>query len=496
MPNDAAAVVLDNWVPLATGIRIRGGSYRVASIGDPVVSLFSYRTGGSHSIFAASDTDIYDVTAPADPDVAPTASVTSQTEGYYSTQQIGTAGGNFLYAVNGADEAQLYDGSAWTAINGASTPAITGVGTDDLSQVWLYASRLFFVEQSTTRAWYLDVDSVGGAATSFDLRAIFQKGGSLLFGASWSTSDAGDGLDDRCIFVSDQGEVAVYVGTNPSSASTWAKQGLYKIPKPLGKNAFTRVAGDVLVATVEGLVSIASATTRDAAALSLAAVSAPIEPDWRLEASRRQSIGWEIAKWDEGNLGIITNPTENPESVTPQCFVVNLETGAWSRFTGWDARCVTVVNGTAYFGNNDGRILEVERGGDDDGALYTMQVCYHPETLGSPASHKVALMGRATFISSMAFNPKISVSVNYGREFPSAPPSVTPSDASLWDSAVWDSAVWDGASPAYVRTQWVSLGRDGFAFSPQVQISSGAAVATDAELIAFDMLYQMGGPVV
>lgn len=32
------------------------------------------------------------------------------TGGYYSTAMIGTVGGDYLYAVNGANKPQLYDG--------------------------------------------------------------------------------------------------------------------------------------------------------------------------------------------------------------------------------------------------------------------------------------------------------------------------------------------------------------------------------------------------
>ncbi|MFK5282932.1 hypothetical protein ACI3PL_25530, partial [Lacticaseibacillus paracasei] len=58
--------------------------------------------------------------------------------------------------------------------------------------------------------------------------------------------DAGDGLDDKCVFVSSEGEVAVYEGTNPGSAADWRKAGVYQITRPLGQNAKVSAGGDLL----------------------------------------------------------------------------------------------------------------------------------------------------------------------------------------------------------------------------------------------------------
>ncbi|TIR78102.1 MAG: hypothetical protein E5X19_32465, partial [Mesorhizobium sp.] len=75
-----------------------------------------------------------------------------------------------------------------------------------LSFVWTYRSREFFIEKNTLTAWFLPVDAISGAASDFSLAGVFQKGGSLLCGGTWSL-DAGDGVDDKCVFISTKGEV-------------------------------------------------------------------------------------------------------------------------------------------------------------------------------------------------------------------------------------------------------------------------------------------------
>ena len=63
-------------------------------------------------------------------------------------------------------------------------------------------------------AWYLDIDAVGGLLHQIPLSGSASGGGHLLFGAVWSL-DAGDGADDKCVFVTDLGEVLVFTGSNP-----------------------------------------------------------------------------------------------------------------------------------------------------------------------------------------------------------------------------------------------------------------------------------------
>src|SRR5690606_5522465 len=139
--------------------------------------------------------------------------------------------------------------SSWLTVNGTSSPrSITGVDTDTLSHVWKYSSRLWFVGEDMS-AWYLPALAVGGAATEFPLQGVFSKGGALLFGAAFSY-DAGDGLDDYCVFFTTEGEFALYQG---DPADTMTKVGVYEIGRPLHKNAHFRAGGDVGVLTDDGI---------------------------------------------------------------------------------------------------------------------------------------------------------------------------------------------------------------------------------------------------
>lgn len=483
------AAVLDNWFPTATGCRVRAGSRKFATIGGTVTAILPYVNGDSWHLFAADESHLYDVTSPADPNTAPAAAVSGLLSGDWSYTQFSTPGGTFLIAVNGADTRQIFDGTAWT-----TSPSITATGAAPFSHVWIFKNRPFFVESGTLNAWYLDPQAIGGTATKFPLGGIFRFGGTLLFGATWSYESQGGGLNDACVFVTTEGEAAVYEGTDPSSVSTWALKGVYRIGRPLGKNASFKAGGDLAIATDDGLVSISQALVRDQAALAANAVSYPIEQEWRLEATqRRTAASWSIALWPTKQMAIVAMPTYL--SLSPICFVVNIRTGAWGRYTGWDTRCLGMMNNRMFFGTGAGTIMEAETGGTDDGATYTASMLPLFEDFGDASAVKYARMVRPTVLTTVNVSTAPFVAADYVTALPSAPspaPSV-PSSSSAWGVAKWGRSKWEPSRAAARRGEWASVNGAGRALAAGVQISVSSAASPSIELVSLDLLYERGG---
>lgn len=480
-PIPQSALVLDNFIPTSTGAQVRGGTALHATLPDAVTSMFTYDAGGVSKSFAADANGIYDTTSPGDPAVALTAAVGSQTSGYWTFTQFGTTGGEYIIGCNGTDTPQKFDGSTW------STVSVTGPTPSDLSFVWQFKNRLFFIESGTKSAWYLSVDTIGGSLTKFSLASIFEDGGDLMIGGSWSY-DAGDGMGDRCVFISTLGEVAVYQG---SSALDWSIVGRYKMPAPLGKNAWMKAGGDIIVATVEGMVPMSGVVSKDPAALSLAAVSRAVEPDWKTEVSARGTKPWDVTRWDELNLAMVSMPSPG-STVDNIVFIVNVETGAWSRFTGWDCQCATVSNAQLYWGDSDGLIYAAETGGSDNGSIYTCTYVAPFEAVGDAVMLKSITLAKAWFRARRNFEPKLSVSQDYGITLPVAPDSVADGATDTWDSGVWDTAVWDSGNAYSLTTEWVSIAGFGDVFAAQVQITFGVSFKPDAELIKMRLVGENG----
>jgi len=93
----------------------------------------------------------------------------------------------------------------------------------------------------------------------------------------------------------------------------------------------------------------------------------------------------------------------------------------------------------------------------------------------------------------LVFPAKVSASVNYQINLPTAPSSVGNYTVDEWDSGLWDVAQWDAGTTQTVATKWQSIGKAGFSVSPQIQITCGVTPFPRTELITYDIIYERGG---
>ena len=178
MPKENA-VVMDNWFPGTEKVELRRGSASHATgMTGSVETLLEYNgVDGSQELFAANNGSIYDVTTAG----AIGAAVASGfSNNRFQQVQIGTSGGQFLLAMNGADTPKTYNGSTW-ADAGMTGPTIANL-------IWcnLHQRRLWFGEKDSLSAWYLAVNSITGAATEFPMAGIASKGGYIMAMATWT----------------------------------------------------------------------------------------------------------------------------------------------------------------------------------------------------------------------------------------------------------------------------------------------------------------------
>jgi len=491
-PKPGGAEVLTNWFPTPEGCRMRRGSSKHASMGDEATYLTVYRSGSIEKLFGATPTDIYDVSSPADPDTPPSAAVSGKTSGYWSSVQFATTGGDFLVMVNGADDMEQFDGSSWLTVNATSSPrAITGVDTADISHVWKFKNYLFMVKSGTMDAYYLPVGTVAGAATLFTLGGVFHLGGELLYGATWSI-DSGDGIDDYCVFITTEGEVAVYQGTNPATAADFALVGVYRIGRPLGKNAWFKAGGDIAILTDDGIVPMSSVMKLDRSGLKKVAITYPIEEAWRQIVNERDTgvRPFTCVLWQSETMLVIGIPASGgQEKVT---FVANARTGAWAPYVGWDIRCLAIFDDKLFFGTRDGSVVRGEITGADRGAPYTATVVPKFVSFGSPAE-KSALAARVIARANNAFTPQLFANADYEVDIPIGLDADPDGDGNLWDVGIWNQSTWGGSAMAKRRqSEWQTVLASGQALAPGLSITSGRTAAPDVELIELDLQFEVG----
>lgn len=485
-PPKDGAWVLDNFFPTASGARVRGGKRLHATLDDEPVRMFTYLSGDNATLFASTETDIFDITAPADAEVTPTAWLGSQTSGDWSDVQISTAGGDFLVCVNGADSGFVWDGSTIEQYGGG-TYSITGVTSSNLTHVGLFGSRLFFCEKNSMNVWYLPVDSIAGTATKFPLGSVFNRSSKVLFTGTWSLS-AGDGLQDLFFAVSEEGEVAIYEGYDPA---VWSIVGVYEIGRPIDKHAWTKVGADVLIMTTVGLVPLSQAITKDLAQLSEGTASLNIEDAWRDAITNRSgSRATPIIYWKGESLLLIgTEATATGGNVS---FVLNPRTKAWSRYIGWDVICGAVSEDNLYFAEEDGLVYQGEVTGSDAGTAY--QAHYVPmfSTCDVPNIKHVQQVN-AVFRGSVSVNWGANVNADFTVPDPSPNLALPePSTAALWGSFTWGSFTWGGGSRRETTSTWKNVRGKGFAVAPSILLTSNSTAAPEVEVMATQIRYEVG----
>jgi hypothetical protein len=338
------------------------------------------------------------------------------------------------------------------------------------------------------------------------------KGGKLLCGFTWSI-DAGDGIDDKCVFMTDQGELLIFTGSDPSNAANWRQEGRYQTSVPLGMNAWQPVGGDVLIATVDGIIPISASITKDSAQLELAAITRAIKPMWRNEVNAKRSLPWTMCKWDEYGGLFVTWPGGTPGNW--RCAVVNIATGAWARFVGWDVMCFVRMRGDMFFGTQTGTIMQADRTGYDNGVPYTATMVGGWEMFQSQSSTVTWRQSRASFTSRAGepFQPQLSATTDYVIVIPPAPSAAPdPGPLDVWDQGLWGPAgsgsappsapdiaqyaQWDQPAPSTptVRsTMWVSIGYTGFSHAPICQVTIAQQSTPDVELISIAATFEMAG---
>ncbi len=401
------------------------------------------------------------------------------------TQTSATAGTLRLGAIT---LGPFQNNEALTSASGAATAdgasaagsaiTITNVATAALNQVWLFKERLFFVEKDSLSVWYLPVKSLGGAASEIDLGAVFRRGGRLMFGATWSL-DSGSGLDDVCIFVTTNGEVAVYQGTDPASAATWSLTGVYDISAPLNKHAFFKAGGDLAILTLDGIIPLSEALKRDRAALQAVAISYPIEDAWKAAvANATTAFPVTATLWQSQAMLLIGVPGR-----TSTAYVANARTGAWCRYTGWDVRCGAVANDDLYFGTSDGKVMQGETGGSDNGAQYTGIYVPKFTTAGSPVK-KVLNHAGATFLCAGVPQFRMVGLADYVVPSLTVPQTVVSNESSTWGTGVWGTFVWGGSAAAEPFDQWKTVRAVGHSISHAFLVTANQAPKPIFEILS------------
>lgn len=478
-PTDAVSLV--NIFPTTTECALRNGYSEFATgISGQVESLMNYAGATSEKLYAIASGKIYDVTSGG---AVGAAAVSGLTNSRFNYCNVTTSGGNFLYCANGLDKPYLFDGTTWTAIDGGSVPAITGVTTTTLKSPIVFKNRVWFIQKDTLKTWYLPTSAVGGAAAAVDMSAVAQLGGYIVAHCTW-TIDAGSGLDDYYVAVTNHGEVIVYQGTDPSSSTTWSLKGVYRVGAPVGDRCLFKFAGDVLMISQDGVLPLASAVQSSRVNPRVALTD---KIQWAVSeavTSYGATFGWQVVYYAKANQLWMNVPV----AVGNQSqYVMNTISRSWCEFQGWAANCWEIFQDQPYFGGN-GIVGKAWDGNTDAGVAITGHALQAFNGYGAAGRRKRVTMARPVFRASGT--PSISAAINFDFDTSDNTTvlSFTPVTYATWGSATWDVDVWGGALTVW--QPWQGCAGEGFYAAPAVKIQSSG---NDVRWVSTGLVMEVGG---
>lgn len=456
---ESEAIVMDNYMPQETKVVLRKGYKRYVSLPHRVQTLVEYKAAtGNNSLFAFAGGTVYDISSKEDvKDFEKTFS-----SNIWQTCQFK----NRLFAVNGSDKPQTY----YLDDNGVGVwenAAFEGVNLipEKLIQVTPSKQRLWFVEKGSMKAWYNEgVSEIKGNLLSFDMTTVATMGGYLVAVACW-TQDGGQGIDDLTVFITSEGEVLIYAGSNPNNADDWHLKGVYKMSRPIGYQCTMQYQGDVVIISEEGYVPLSKALPLQGANASQIAFSDKIRG---LALSRTQNgqnkDGWQGILYSRGGYALFNVPIAQQF----EQHVINLNSGAWCRFTGIRSFCWGLYQKRLYFGSDDGVML-FDEGYSDNGMPIVGRVEQAFSNLGTHLLKKIQLLNPRTK-STTPYALVVYTNTDFDTQDQVGGENIGTAGTALWNALSWSSfkspsgTKW-ATLQGSIRSQWIGNNATGFKVS-------------------------------
>ena len=456
--SEGYAVVLDNWIPGAGACFVRGGSKTLISQGsESIDTLFSF----NGELYFVTDGVIYN--SNINSTQAPVSVKAGLSNSVINTETYK----NVILLCNGED-APMRITTSGLVEDIIFTSGITD--PHELVGANSFKGRMFYHKEEGG-FYYCEANSYQGELTYFDLSPQVDSTAVLKQIFQWS-NDAGDGVDDYCVFLFDNGQALVYQGTDPSSFDQWAIVGKYNMGRPLSIRSHCSFMGDEIVLTRSGWQNFKNAFStgeyRDVGVGKNVGFWAVQEAD--RNANR---FGWEVDFFPEDKLVIVNIPTSEQQSIQ---HVMNTNTMAWSTFSGWNAKTFCAFDGRMFFGSCDGKIVQCLTNTDDDGTEIITNAVPAYNYLGSRANQKL-VTGLAPVTTCRHFEMLgIQATSDY-----KTPPDFTlsyqvpPPGSTDWGSE-WGSP-WTSGLNAESRRDWRSANKFGYAHSYRMRtISKGQII--------------------
>ena len=295
-------------------------------------------------------------------------------------------------------------------------------------------------------------------------------------------------MDDNLAFITSNGEVIVYRGTDPSSEATWALAGVWKLGSPIGTRSMLKWSGDLLILTYDGLLPMAQALQssrldpRVALSNKIQGAITQATTDY---GGSHAAVGWQVYYNAKRNAVWINVPVL--EGSQQQQYVMNTITTSWCQFTGWEANVWETFSDDPYFGGNG----FVGKAWDTTYADHTSNIVTNVfqafNYFGSRGVKKYFTRARPSIFTNGTPAVNVGINVDFNLDNTSASLIYTPNSVGLWGVALWDTGIW-GAG-LQITNNW--QGVTGIGYCASINMNS-ASQGLQIEWASTDVVYQSG----
>lgn len=496
-PNEA--IFLKNIYPSRYGCRVRSGyaefATNVGTGGTRTVLPYVGSTDSANKLFACGEDAIYDITSGGAAPASALAFGTVDTEsGYGQWTLYVTNAGHFMVYCDESNGYKLYTESTglWTTVTlGGGAGQVTPQDPATFAGCVIFKSRLWFIERDSASAWYLPVGSITGTVTEFNFGNKFKHGGTLVALYNW-TIDGGEGIDDYLVAISSTGDVVIYKGNDPSSASDFIQHGQWYIGQtPVGRRIAGSFGGELYILSAYGLIPLTKLIAGALIQEEDIYVSRKINPLINEQmAASRTTLGWEVKLVPSDNLLMISAPKRTGLDYIQ--FVQSLNTQGWAAFIDIPYLTAEVYLDNFYIGDAGNRVL-LYTGNSDNVSLagtggvdieFSLLQTFQEE--GAVGNYKRTQFIRPVFIASAAPAYIAEVRYDYNLAELFGAPSASSISGALWDTGIWDATLWS------VELATVDPLRGGSGMGRTIAVGIQGNVQAEAILVRTDLYKDEG----
>lgn len=497
-PEDA--IFLYNMVPSSYGTKVRTG-YRewctnVGTDGVRTVIPFTASAFSSNRLFACASDAIYNVSSSTDTPTAEISFLTvNDSSGLGKWTNYTTLAGHFCLYCDETNGYYVYteSGATWAKVAmGAGANEISGINPALFVDVVIYKSRAWFVEKDSASAWYLDAGSIFGAATEFNFGSKFKHGGTLAALYTW-TVDGGEGTDDYLVAISTGGDVILYKGNDPDTATDFLQHGQWYIgPPPVGRRLAGSFGGEIYLLSSYGIIPLTRLISGALIQKDDIYLSKKVSPLINEQmASTRDEVGWEIKLISRENLLLVSVPARL--GFPDIQFVQSLNTQGWAVYRDIPYFTGDTWEGEFYIGTSDNKVMihtgtqdAVDLDGENGVAIEWSGLSVFQE-YGEIGKYKITQFIRPVFLAAQAPSYAVEARYDYNLSEVLSVPAAPDLSGSVWDVGIWDSALWGGDLVEVEKP----VGGSGIGRNIAVAINGSSS--SETILVRYDLMYTTGG---